>query len=177
MVPPMPPIISGRGDAWGISAYDAQTHWHFVTYGLTELFAKQSDDPATSGKGYELTLRVAKQGDAAPMWAFGELNYLVQMINAGNIDLWVGDRLDRGAPLNELLDGLPATLIQVWFVIQDSQLGRIGTPHGAVEFRQLVGVTPAERDAAKASSNDAVLAGLAGSNPLLITDLGRGSSV
>ncbi|MDI9654077.1 suppressor of fused domain protein, partial [Burkholderia cenocepacia] len=34
-------------------------HWHFVTYGLSELYAKESDDPAVSGFGFELTMRVA----------------------------------------------------------------------------------------------------------------------
>ena len=47
----------------GISAYWNETaptpHWHFVTFGLTELFEKQSADLARSGFGFELTLRVA----------------------------------------------------------------------------------------------------------------------
>ena len=177
VAPPVPPAFSGKGDAWGISAYDAGDHWHFVTYALSELFAKETADPAVSGRGYELTLRLLKQGDAMPMWAFSELNYLVQMINTGQIDLWVGDRLDRQAPLSDLNDTLAPTLLQVWFVVTDPQMGRIDTPHGQVEFRQLVGMTPAESDAAKASSNDTVLNAVANGNPLLITKPARASTV
>jgi len=175
VAPSLPPIFSGNGDAWGISAFDAGDHWHFVTYGLSELFDKTSNNPAVSGLGYELTLRLAKTTTKLPNWGFNELNYLVRLINAGQADLWVGDRLDRQSPLSELNDFQPATALQVWFVVADPQLGRIDTPNGALEFRQLVGMTPAERDAAKASSNDEVLARLSTANPLLVTDPSRAS--
>ena len=170
VAPSMPPIFSGNGDAWGISAFDAGDHWHFVTYGLSELFEKTSGDPAVSGLGYELTLRLAKTTNKLPNWGFNELNFLVRLINSGQADLWVGDRLDRQDPLSELNDFQPPTALQVWFVVPDTQLGRIDTPNGTLEFRQLVGMTPAERDAAKASSNDEVLARVAAGNPLLVTD-------
>ena len=53
---PVPGPAFGGG-VQGISAYRAPDHWHFVTYGLSELYDKIGDDPTTSGWGYELTLR------------------------------------------------------------------------------------------------------------------------
>src|SRR4051812_23133231 len=62
------------GDALqGISAYEAADHWHYVTYGLSELFVKESETPETSGFGYEFTLRIARTSDAPPAWPAGLL--------------------------------------------------------------------------------------------------------
>jgi hypothetical protein len=60
----------------GVSVYRAArpAHWHLVTFGLSELYAKESDEPAVSGWGFELTMRVPRQrGDQAPLWALGLL--------------------------------------------------------------------------------------------------------
>jgi hypothetical protein len=46
-----------RESRGGIRAYETPKGWHLVTFGLTELFAKESEDPRVSGWGYELTLR------------------------------------------------------------------------------------------------------------------------
>ena len=45
----------------GVRVYCAespQPHWHFVTFGLTDLGDKDSPDPDHSGYGFELTCRV-----------------------------------------------------------------------------------------------------------------------
>src|SRR5215468_5337006 len=45
-------------------------HWHFVSYGLSELFGKESNDAAVSGYGFELTFRLKTNAasDEPPMW-------------------------------------------------------------------------------------------------------------
>jgi len=46
-----------------ISVYTAtepMEHWHFVTYGFSELYEKEKEDPEHSGFGFELTFRLAK---------------------------------------------------------------------------------------------------------------------
>src|SRR3712207_6048111 len=50
----------------GVSAYAADEpapHWHWVTFGLTELYSKVGDDPDWSGWGFELTMRVPRGPD------------------------------------------------------------------------------------------------------------------
>src|SRR5262245_58672455 len=67
---PHPPI--GEGLIYGISAYRAKdpAHWHFVTYGFSELYAKESDDPEVSGWGFELTFRLARgREELPPNWS------------------------------------------------------------------------------------------------------------
>src|SRR6187402_878939 len=44
--------LGGPDPLDGISAYDnpgPPRHWHFVSYGLSDLFDKESEDPARSG--------------------------------------------------------------------------------------------------------------------------------
>ena len=58
------PIISwrlgGEDPLDGISVYDGGDYYHFVTYGLSELYDKESEDFDYSGYGFELTLKLKK---------------------------------------------------------------------------------------------------------------------
>ncbi|CAH0435449.1 MULTISPECIES: suppressor of fused domain protein [Clostridium] len=53
-------------EAWGIrpldgiSIYDAGEYYHFVTYGLSELYEKECEDKEYSGYGFEFTLKLKK---------------------------------------------------------------------------------------------------------------------
>ena len=49
-------ILGGNDPLDGISVYDGGDYWHFVSFGLTEIYDKETDDPAVSGYGYELTV-------------------------------------------------------------------------------------------------------------------------
>lgn len=46
----------------GISVYNGGDYFHFVTYGLSELYEKQNGNPERSGYGFELTLKLKKEG-------------------------------------------------------------------------------------------------------------------
>lgn len=159
------------GGVHGISAYPAADHWHLVTYGLSELFEKVSRQPEISGWGYELSVRVARRAEepAAPQWAFNLLERMARVTRAEKHRYKVGDRIELGGPL----DGGPGTRIVALTVVVDPQLGTIDTPNGAVQFRQLVGVTANELDFLRSGSVDLVLAHLADGNPLLVTDVRR----
>ena len=51
----------GGGDPLdGISVYDGGNYWHFVTYGLSELYEKESKNKEYSGFGMEFTFRLKK---------------------------------------------------------------------------------------------------------------------
>lgn len=47
--------LGGNDPLDGISVYEGRDYWHFVTFGSTELYEKETDDPEISGYGYELT--------------------------------------------------------------------------------------------------------------------------
>ena len=62
---------------------------------------------------------------------------------------------------------------------RDPELGTIATPHGAVDFLQIVGITLDEVDGLfeKRQSAATSLEKLSRDNPLLITDLARPRNV
>ena len=53
-------IFGGNDPLDGISIYDGGDFWHFVSYGLTEIYDKETDDREISGYGDELTLKLKK---------------------------------------------------------------------------------------------------------------------
>jgi Suppressor of fused protein (SUFU) len=148
----------------GISAYRGADFWHLVTYGLTEVFSKSSDDPKVSGWGYEFTMRVPRSDGDPPQWPFGVLMSLAKLTQAGGQVFGPGHRLQTGQPLA----GLPTRLTAVAFTL-DPLLGEIDTPHGHMQFLLVVGITEEELSSMKASSTAAVLAQMSD----LVTDPAR----
>ena len=141
------------GDALdGISAYQGAEWWQFVTYGLTEVFTKESDDPKISGWGYELTMRIPSMEGDPPQWPFGVLLSLAKLTHGKGTVFGQGHRLQTGHPLA----GLPTRLTAVAFTL-DPLLGAIETPHGRMQFLLVVGITDEEVIRMKASSTAAVL--------------------
>lgn len=156
------------GGVQGISAYRASDHWHYLTYGLSELYSKDSKDPDVSGFGYELTMRVMDAGAEPPAWPFNLLEAIARVQRGGH-DFRLGDRLDPGGPI----DGASSALTTVAFTL-DPELRRTDTVHGHVAFYQVVGVTEAEaaemRSYPGSEGTPIVLGRLAATNPLLVTD-------
>lgn len=162
----MNPGVAFGSALQGLSAYRGPSWWHLVTYGLTELFAKESEDPELSGWGYELTMRTPPS-EAAPDWAFGVLASLAKLTRANDLVFGAGHRLQTGHPLA----GLPTRLTAVAFTL-DPQLGAMTTPHGKVDFLLVVGITTEELERMKATSTANVLQELDGAINL-VTDPSR----
>ncbi|WP_158263006.1 suppressor of fused domain protein [Amycolatopsis sp. CA-128772] len=154
---------------YGLSAYRGDGYWLLVTFGLTELFGKDSDDPATSGFGFELTLRVPATGDQPAPWSLTLLERLGQYVFSTGRVFEAGHRLSPGGPIT----GSPDTRLTAIAFADDPVLGPIGTPHGAVRFLTVFGITEDELRAAQETTTAEVLAGLRAGNPLLITDSAR----
>ena len=174
-----PPKGFVGGALQGCSAYPAAGHWHYITYGLSELYEPDpEDDPEWSGWGFELTCRVVRGAeDELPMWPFTILNELAKHVNANKVILEPGHRYNMQQPItgHPHLPDAPPTDLMVWAFTLDPQLGRIDTPNGKVDFLQVVGFTSQEKAEMLATSTADVLGRLAEDNPLLITDPGRGS--
>lgn len=148
-------------------------HWHYVSFGLSELYDKISADPERSGFGVELTFRLArgaKEKDP-PTWPIALLHSLARYVfQTGNVFL-PGHYLDLNGPIavgvkTELRAGLFAS---------DPQLPPRETPNGKLSFVQLVGATADEYDAARAWEPSGVLELLGKKNRLLVTDVARKS--
>ena len=167
------PGLAGGSGLQGCSAYRAADHWHYVTYGLTELWDKSADaDPEISGWGYEFTLRapLLEGADTPPQWPFTLLEQLAKTTNHGGSVYEVGHRVDLRRPIT----GEPGTELTALALARDPQIpDLVDSPNGAFAFLQVIGVTADELDRMKATSTAAVLEDLALGNPLLITDPAR----
>jgi hypothetical protein len=169
--------LGGPDPLDGISAYKNRSprwHWHFISYGLSELYTKESDDPNESGFGYELTFRLActPAEKEPPTWALNFLQNLARYtFETGNC-FAPTHHLDLNGPIAL---GVKTEIRAVAFEV-DPQLGRINTPHGRLTFLQVVGITLDELDAMRGWNTRSVLRLLAKEDhPLLITDLWRWS--
>lgn len=169
---PHPPI--GDGLIYGISAYRAvkPKHWHFVTYGFSELYAKETDDPDVSGWGFELTFRLARGLERQPQnWTFNFLMNLGKYVRRSANPFGVGHVMDLNGPIAL---GTKTRIRAIAFTA-DPQLGTIDTPNGRVQFLQVAGLTMDEYAACGDWHTAAILAVMAEGNRLLITDLDRAS--
>jgi suppressor of fused len=171
VAPTAPRNVGGATALAGISGYRAAnpTHWFLVTYGLSELFAKESLHPEISGWGLELTWRLGGPGGERPDWALNVLARIANEISTSGDPKQPGDRIDTGAPL------MPGSDLSALAFVTDPQLGVITTPHGRVRFLQVVGLTADELALARRWRTEGVLAAPAERNPLLMTDLRRSS--
>jgi len=159
----------------GISAYrrhDPVHHLHYVTFGLSELYEKVSDDPAISGWGFELTFRIAHSAEAAPPgWVLGLLQNLGRHVFQTRRVFGVGHTMSLNGPIALETD----TPIRAIVFTLDPELGLIDTPNGQVEFLQVVGLTEDELAAVQCWNGKGFLELLRTRNELLVTDLSRGS--
>jgi hypothetical protein len=156
----------GQDGIYGLSAYRVDQHWLLVTFGLTELFSKDSDELLISGWGFELTLRVPAAAAQPPVWALRLLQQLGRYVFSTGQPFDHGHRMDPAGPIT----GAPDTRLTALAFANDPQLATIDTLHGAVRFLTVIGITADELARMKATSTAHVLTELSAASPLLVTD-------
>lgn len=137
--------MGGNDPLDGISIYDGGSYYHFVTYGFSELYEKESQHAAYSGLGFELTLKLKKDGirkrDKEYKNICGILQTLARMsFEDGDIFspeeyIYTGQTTGIDADGSSQITG---------FLTMEDGLGTMDTPNGKVQFVQLVGATDAE---------------------------------
>lgn len=171
-------MLGGPDPIDGISVYESdheRPHWHYVTYGFTELYTKESDNVEFSGWGFELTFRLLKKAEdegEPPMWPIGLMQNLARYVfNSGSV-FESGHYLDCQGKI--ALD--EDTELKAIIFISDPEIPARDTPHGRVEFLQMVGITADELATIK-QWNTMNFAGLLAEHhsKLLITELSRRS--
>lgn len=169
-------MLGGNDPLDGISVYIAEEpieHWHFVTYGFSELYEKESNNLDYSGYGFELTFRLIKSKDEQepPSWALNLLQNLARYVfNSGNI-FKDGDYLDVNGPIYSHSN----TKLTALAFIEDIELACIDTPNGKVSFIQIVGITADELEAMQIWNTLGVLNVCSSYMPHYITNLSRQS--
>lgn len=132
-------IFGGPEVIDGLSAYAAaepRPHRHWVTFGLTELYAKESENREWSGWGYELTMRAGE----LDVWPRELLRRIANWAHAQQVLLRPGTFMDLGAPVA----GDQPCDLHGWGLVADPTLPAIDSPHGRVEFIEVVALHPQE---------------------------------
>lgn len=137
--------LGGNDPLDGISIYNGGSYYHFVTYGFSELYEKESQHAAYSGLGFELTLKLKKDGirkrDKEYKNICGILQTLARMsFEDGDIFspeeyIYTGQTTGIDADGSSQITG---------FLTMEDALSTMDTPNGKVQFVQLVGATDAE---------------------------------
>jgi hypothetical protein len=171
----IPYRLGGPDPLTGLSAYINElsgNHWHFVTYGFSELFEKEWDDSSVSGFGFELTFRLAKTSDEDhSAWVFNFLQNLARYVFENGRPFGVAHTMPLNGPIRCDYD----TAIQAITFASDPQLSSINTTNGKVDFLQIVGITVDELEAIQTWNAQSFLELIARENPLLVTDIDRKS--
>lgn len=164
--------VGGPDPIDGVSVYRVGDHLHYVSFGFTELYVKETEDAETSGYGFELSFRLAHAGADVPTWPIGVMQNLARYVfRTGNV-FAPGHHLDANGPLQE---GAETRIRGVIFTEDPTLPAVVAGPFGRFRFLQIVGVSLEELEAARTWSSAGVLGLLADTNPLLVTDLGRAS--
>jgi len=169
-------MLGGPDPLDGISAWkrtDPVPHWHYVSFGLSELYQKESENAEVSGWGFELTFRLICDAadEEPPAWAFSLMQNLARYVfKSGNV-LGDGEWMNPNGPIALETD----TQLQALAFVADPELPTIGTPNGRVQFIQIVGLTLDEMEAGKQWQTGGLLDALLPHMPLWTTDLSRAS--
>jgi hypothetical protein len=168
--------LGGPDPLDGISAYarEAPTpHWHFITFGFSELYEKESTDLAVSGYGFELTFRLSRSRTEStpPAWVLSFLQNLARYVFDTGNPFGRGHYMNANGPIALGVQ----TEIRAMVLDLDSELPPRDTANGHVDFLEVVGITLDELDAIKAWSSERFLDVLKERIPLLVTDIERKS--
>lgn len=143
--------LGGNDPLAGISIYDGGDYWHFVTYGLTELYEKESEDKEWSGYGMEFTFKL-KKADCAEEEA--EIRCICGVLQAiARITFTKGEVFNAFEYLytgqTTGMDVRQQSNITGFITIPDTCFQTLQTENGRVDFIEFIGATDAELMALK----------------------------
>jgi len=156
----------------GVSAYrsKASDHWHYVSFGFSELSEKRSNHADVSGWGFELTFRLKAGGETEPpMWPVLTLQKLARYVFNNKAPFEHAHYIAWGGPITK---EEPTKLEALVFMI-DPELETVETCNGSVTFLTVIGITSDEHGFAASATPEALLEHLTQGNPLGITEIGR----
>lgn len=140
--------LGGPNPLDGTSVYDGGDYWHFVTFGLTELYDKESKDKEYSGYGMEFTFKL-KKGCYAPENEEEEFRCICS--NLDNIAKLTFNKGELFLPneyvytgQTEGIDRFQTSKLTGFITVTDPSVNTLDTPNGKVEFVEFIGVTDSE---------------------------------
>ncbi len=169
--------LGGEDPLDGVSIYKSdkqQEHYHLVSYGMSNLYY---DEESVGGEfsrwGFEFTFRLAPSKNNDPKWAVSLMQNLARYVFETKNWFEENHIIPTNSPI--CLDA-DTELTAIAFTL-DPEMGKIDTPHGEVQFLQMVGITTTEYEELKKNPKQSevkkLLEKLRKDNPLLITELNR----
>ncbi len=138
--------LGGNDPLDGISIYDGGDYWHFVTYGLSEIYEKEFEDKEYSGYGMELTLKLKKlnneKEEAEIKGICGILQSIARITFTEGELFYPNEYIYTGQTMG--MDVEQLSKITGFITAEDEQAGSIDTPNGKVTFIELIGATDKE---------------------------------
>lgn len=172
---PIPYVLGGGDPLDGVEIWKSEhgvPHWHYITYGFTELYEKESCDPDESGYGFELTFRLRRGvEDSPPVWPVSLLQNLARYVFSSGNAFGPGHHINCNGPIALETD----TLLTALGFCVDPELGALDTPNGHFIFLQAVAITEDEMDAMMCWNGEKFLALIAHFLPLCVAGLERDS--
>lgn len=143
--------FGGNEPLEGISIYDGGDYWHFVTYGLSELYDKETDNKDISGYGMEFTFKLKKDNyeneEAEIKCICGILQSIARITFSKGEIFRPYEYLYTGQ--TQGIDTKMKSNITGFITIPDKELKSIDTPNGKVDFVEFIGATDLELIALK----------------------------
>lgn len=142
----LPWILGGNDPLDGISIYDGGNYWHFVSFGQSEIYEKESNVKEMSGYGYELTFKLKKDNyedeEAEIRNICGILQMIARITFTKNEIFQPFEFIYTGQIVG--IDAKQKSNLTGFITIKDPTVETIDTPNGKVEFLELIGMTDAE---------------------------------
>lgn len=143
--------LSGNDPLEGISIYDGGDYWHFVTYGLSELYEKETENNDISGYGMEFTFKLKKDNykneEAEIKCICGILQSIARITFTKGEVFNAYEYLYTGQ--TQGIDTEMKSNITGFITISDNKLNPINTSNGKVDFVEFIGATDSELIALK----------------------------
>lgn len=138
--------FGGKDPLRGISVYDAGDSWHFVTYGLSELYEKVSSNKEISGFGMEFTFKLKKDNyvdeESEIKCICGILQSIARMTFINKEIFKPYEYIYSGQTTG--IDVNQKSNITGFITIPDTKAMTIDTLNGKVMFVEFIGVTDNE---------------------------------
>ncbi len=143
--------FGGNDPLEGISIYDGGDYWHFVTFGLSELYEKETDNNDISGYGMEFTFKLKKDNykneEAEIKCICGILQSIARITFTKGEVFHAYEYLYTGQ--TQGIDTEMKSNITGFITIPDNKINPINTPNGKVSFVEFIGATDSELIALK----------------------------
>lgn len=123
-----------------IDVYDGGDFYHFITYGLSELYDKKNDNPEISGYGMEFTFKLKKDKSITDEF-LKEICSILQ--DVARITFTEGE-LFKEYEYIDFGEKLFNSSISGFITVKDPDAKSINTPNGRVSFILFIGVTEDE---------------------------------